>query len=98
MVQLLRENRIGAVRIDVQLMRELSTHLVIAQRGERSVAGLTGGFATAEGIRGGEPISFAPILTPAKQISDAAGQSRNRIHRMNNHIRGGGNRTYGARG
>src|ERR1700730_5996649 len=79
-------------------MRELSTDLVVAQRGEGSVAGLAGGFAAAEGI-GGRRSYFSRAETDAvKQISDSTGQPGGGIHRMHDHIGGSGYRTCGARG
>src|SRR5258708_39299654 len=96
MVHLLGENRIGTIRIDVQLMRELSTHLVIAQRCERGVAGLTGSFPAPERI-GGRRSYFSRAKTyAAKQISDSTRQPGDSIHRLHNHISGAGYMAYRA--
>src|SRR6266852_3331871 len=79
-------------------MRELATHLVVAQRGDRSVSGLTGSFPAAEGIRRRRCYLSRAKTYTAKQISDSTGQPGDSIHRMHDHICGGGHGTYSARG
>src|ERR1700684_733947 len=79
-------------------MRNLSTDRVGTHRRERSVAGLTGRLPAAEGIPGRRSYFSRAETHAAEQVSDTARQPGNRIHRMHNHIGGGGHRTYSARG
>src|SRR3984957_20829276 len=78
-------------------MRELAAYLVIAQGGECSGAGLTGGFATAEGIGGGRRYCVRAKTYASKQVSDSARQPGNGIHRVHDHICGGAHWTHRAR-
>src|SRR5271170_2654597 len=98
MVQLLGEDRIGAVRIDVQLMRKIPAHLVVTQGSERGVAGLGSSFSAAEGVRGRRSYLSRAETYPAEQVSDSAGQSGYGVHRVHNHICGCGHRTDRTRG